>query len=114
MPKRITQEPGCRRKTFIKNWREHRGLSQDRLVDRVRERVETFSKSSLSRIENGKQPYTQETLEVIAWALDCEPADLIMRDPENDIWTIMDTLKQLPPDERKQVARIVETFKKSA
>lgn len=77
----------------------------------------TFSKSSLSRIENSLQPYSQPILEALAWALRCEPQDLLMRDPGDPdaIWSIMDNLRKATPDERAQVSRIAEALlKKSA
>ena len=110
MPQRITKS-GPYRLTYIRAWREFRQLSQDRLVERVREYVDSFSKASLSRIERGLQPYTQETLEALAVALQCEPADLIMRDPTNSVWSIMDTLKNLPEEQQHQIEEIVKTFR---
>lgn len=101
-------------RTFIREWRENRGLSQDRLVERVREYAESFSKSTLSRLENGKQPYTQPILEALAWALDCSPADLIMRDPGSSIWSIMDELQSMPADQQSQIVQIIQTFKRAS
>src|SRR3990167_11187535 len=102
MPRRIRQTIRAPQKNFIRIWRGYRHLSQDKLVDRVRERVEGFSKASLSRIENGLQPYTQETLEALAWALGCKPADLLIREPGCPIWSICDTLESLGPQEQAQ------------
>ena len=102
------------RPTYIRQWREYRGLSQDRLVERMREFVQGFSKSTLSRIENSKQAYTQHVLEALANALNCEPADLIMRDPNSKVWTIMDTLRQLPPEKQEVVAAMIEGLKTAA
>lgn len=113
MPPRITAKNRQRHvfvRTFIREWREDRGLSQDRLVERVRETVDTFSKSTLSRLENGKQAYTQPILEAIAKALNLDPEDLIMRRPGEPIWSIMDNLKRMDPGEQEQIARIVATF----
>jgi transcriptional regulator with XRE-family HTH domain len=76
MPPRIGQEQALQR-IYLREWREDRGLSQDRLVSRMLERLAEFSKSSLSRIENGHQPYSQPILEAAAWALNCEPADIL-------------------------------------
>lgn len=81
---------------------------------RVREQLETFSKSTLSRIENAQQPYSQPILEALAWALNCEPQDLIMRDPRSDAWSIWDTIQHLPEEDRAQVARIIGTFRKAS
>lgn len=114
MPRRIKNPHAPLRRTFIREWREFRNLSQDRLVDRVRERVPTFSKASLSRIENGKQPYSQPILEALADALSIEPQDLLMRHPESFLWSIVDNLQKLPPDQQKHVAAIVETFRKAS
>ncbi len=114
MPPRITRRTRTIRPTFIRAWRDFVGLSQDQLVERVRERVDTFSKSTLSRLENGKQPYTQYTLEAIAWALGREPEDLIMRPPDSEVWSIVDSLKDMEPSEQAQIARIVATFRKAS
>src|SRR5204863_9937591 len=80
-----------RRKTFFKEWRDHRGLSQERLAERL-----DTSVASVSRIETGKQPYTQDYLEALAAALQTDPASLLMRDPSDPdaIWTIWDNAKQ--------------------
>ena len=112
MPPRVTHRTRQLRRTFIKEWREARAISQDKLVERVRERVDSFSKSTLSRLERGEQPYSQPILEALAWALDCEPQDLIMRRPNDAIWSIMDSLQAVPEGEREQIARIIQTFRK--
>lgn len=100
--------------TFIRAWREYRGLSQDRLVERMREYVEGFSKSTLSRIENGKQAYTQDVLEALAECLQCNPADLIMRTPDSGLWTIIDTLRSLPQAQQDTVAAMIEGLRKAS
>jgi transcriptional regulator with XRE-family HTH domain len=99
------QKPGAeRRRHFIKEWRNHRGLTLDRLADRVE-----ISKATLSRIEGGKQPYTQDTLEALADALQCEPADLIMRDPTQAgaIWSLWE---QANPAQRQQIESVVRAL----
>jgi transcriptional regulator with XRE-family HTH domain len=101
------------RRLFLREWREARGLTQARLLERIREREPTFSDATLSRLENGKQPYTQPVLETLAWALGCEPQDLIMRRPDSEIWTIWDTLQGLEPEQRQQLAAIAKTFRRT-
>lgn len=103
MPKRIAIA-GARRRHFVREWRQYRGLSQDRLAERLE-----MSKASLSRIESGKQPYTQDVLEALAYALACEPADLIVRNPldAEAPWSIWDTLK---PAQRKQAIRVLKAL----
>jgi len=100
--------------TFIRQWREYRGLSQDRLVERMREHVVGFSKSTLSRLENSRQAYTQPILEALAECLGCGPADLIMRDPQSQVWSIVDTLQALPADKQATVFAMIEGLRKAS
>lgn len=62
---------GTRSKTFIKQWRKHRKLSQERLAERV-----GVTHGTLSKIERGLRPYNQRLLEALAQELNCSPADL--------------------------------------
>lgn len=89
-----------RRRTYIKQWRKHRGLSQEQLADRI-----NMTAGNLSMIERGLTNYTQETLERMADALNCEPADLLMRNPADPdaIWTIWDEAK---PAQKKQIIEV--------
>lgn len=99
MPKRIGfQKTRQRRVTYIRQWREYRDLTQDQLGERL-----DTSGSMISRIENGDTPYTQDTLEAIAEALQTDAASLLMRDPtdETAIWSIWDTASK--GDQRKIV-----------
>ena len=108
MSKRIGfQKPRARRRTFIREWREYPGLSQEALG----ERLET-SGASISRIENGTQPYTQDTLEALADALMTDPASLLMRNPDDPeaIWSLWDAAK---PGERKMIVDIARTVTKT-
>lgn len=103
------QKPGAeRRRHFIKEWRKHRGLTMERLADRLE-----ISKATLSRIESGRQPYTQDTLEALAEALSCEPADLIMRDPTapGAIWSLWD---RASPAQRQQIENVVRALVEAA
>jgi transcriptional regulator with XRE-family HTH domain len=75
MPARIGN-PARRRRHFIKAWREYRGLTQQELADRL-----DTTKTSISRIEDLKQGYTQDFLEVCADALGVHVGDLLTRAP---------------------------------
>lgn len=101
------KKPGPLRPHFIKEWREHRQVSQDVLADRI-----GISKATLSRIENLKIPYTQDFLEVCAEMLLCEPADLIMRNPlaSEAVWSIWE---QVPPTQRDQAIEVLKTFRRT-
>lgn len=94
-------------KWYLKQWRKYRLYTQDRLAE-----MTGLSKPYVSQLESGKRQYTQELLEVFAEALQCDPADLIMRDPTDPegIWSVWD---DLAGPERRQVVEIAKTFKKT-
>ena len=93
-----------KQRQFIREWRKYRGLTQERLADRM-----GITRGYVSQVEKGVRRYDQHFLEAAAEALSCEPADLIMRDPTQPaaIWSIWD---QIPPTRREQAARVLETF----
>ena len=92
---------------FIKEWRKHRGLTQDQLAERI-----GMDRAYLSKIESGKRRYDQPFLEAAAVVLQCAPADLIMRDPTDPdgLWSVYDQLK---PVERVQLVEIAKTIKRT-
>jgi transcriptional regulator with XRE-family HTH domain len=96
-----------RTRWFLKQWRKHRGYTQDRLAE-----MTGLSKPYISQLESGKRQYTQELLELFAGALRCEPADLIIRDPSDPdgLWSVWD---QLDKPERRQVVEIAKTIKRT-
>lgn len=90
--------------TFIRQWRKHRGLTLELLADRI-----GMSVGNLSMIERAKTGYTQETLELLADALQCAPADLLTRNPADPdgIWSLWDQAKA---GERKQIIEVVKAM----
>jgi transcriptional regulator with XRE-family HTH domain len=75
MPPRIGN-PSRRRRHFIREWREFRGFTQEQLADML-----GTTKTSISRIEDLKQGYTQDFLEACADALGIHPGVLLTRPP---------------------------------
>ena len=92
---------------FIKEWRVHRGLTQEQFAERV-----GISRAYLSKIESGKRRYDQPFLEGASDVLSCEPADLIMRNPADPagLWSIYDELTET---QRVQLVAIGETLRKT-
>jgi transcriptional regulator with XRE-family HTH domain len=82
MPK-IARERRKRTPTFLRVWRKYRGLTQEEAAARIEDILGSFDRSMLSKIERGVAPYTQETLEAIAEAFNCQPAELIGVDPDD-------------------------------
>jgi transcriptional regulator with XRE-family HTH domain len=102
------------RRTFIRQWRKHRGITLEQLSERLEAINPALGSThaSLSRIENGKQPYSQGLLEAIAEALATDVASLIMRDPSDPegIWSVWDHAK---PGERRMIVDIARTVVKT-
>lgn len=101
-------QKGKFRKTFIREWRKHRGLTLEQVAGRL-----DMTPGHISMLERGQRGYTQETLEALASALQTDVASLLMRNPSDPeaIWSIWDQAK---PAQRRQIAEIVKTFVRSA
>lgn len=92
------------RRTYIRQWRQHRDLTLEQLAARM-----DMTSSHLSMLERGQRGYTQETLEALAHALRTDPASLLMRDPSDPeaIWSVWEQAK---PGERRQIVEIAKTL----
>jgi transcriptional regulator with XRE-family HTH domain len=75
MPPRVGN-PLHRRRHFIAEWRDFRGLTQQQLADAI-----NSTKATISRVEGLKQGYTQDLLEAVADALGVHPGTLLTRGP---------------------------------
>jgi transcriptional regulator with XRE-family HTH domain len=95
------------RATFVRQFRHDRGLTLERLADRV-----GMTHASLSRLERGLQPYSQGLLERLAVALGTDAASLLIRDPTDPegIWSVWD---RASPGERRQLIEIAKTLLKT-
>lgn len=86
-----------RHRHFVKEWRKFRGLTQERLAERT-----PFTTGAISQLETGRTKYTQDMIEALAFALECEPGDLLSRDPTKE-GEVVDLLSRLS-DENKDAA----------
>lgn len=112
------------RKTYFKEWRKFCDKTQAQVVSALQQlngdsppedpslRIPT-TEASLSRLENGKQPYSQSILEALAEIYDAEPADLIAVNPlkERDV---IDFMRHLDEKQKRQVLAIAEAVVKIA
>jgi len=110
MAKRVTPrfKPAvARRRIFLKQWREYRNLTQEQLAERV-----GWSVGNVSQLERGLQGYSQEGLEALAEALQCDPGQILTVDPSGDeaIWSIWERAK---PGERQMIVEIAKTVVKT-
>jgi transcriptional regulator with XRE-family HTH domain len=92
-----------RRRTFLREWRAHRGKTLVQVAEEI-----GMTHGQLSRIERGDQPYNQFLLETLAEIYACEPVDLMIRNPLDSaaIWSIWD---QAQAGERQQIVKLAET-----
>jgi transcriptional regulator with XRE-family HTH domain len=98
-------------KTYIKAWREKRGLSLRQLAARM-ERTpgeELISFASLARIEKGQQPYSQPILEALAAALDVSVSSLLEVNPDAD-GEVIDLMRRLKGPDRDKAIAILKTM----
>ena len=104
---RMVQKPKFRR-TFIRQWRQKRGLTLEQLAARL----DDMAPSNLSMLERGLRGYTQPTLERIADELGTDVASLLMRDPTDSeaLWSIWEHAK---PGQRLQIVEIAKTITKT-
>lgn len=88
------------RRTFLKEWREHRRLTQEQAAERL-----DMDRSNLSRVERGEIPYSQALLEAAAVAYDCEPWDLLNVNPlkEGEVVDLTRIMKQATPEQRAEI-----------
>jgi len=93
-----------KRAFYLREWRKHRGLTQEQLASRL-----DTSKGYISDLERGVRRYNQDILESLAEALNCTPADFLIRDPSDPtgIWSAWD--RALPGD-KPRIAAVVEAM----
>lgn len=92
MARKITPHPKpAKPKHFIRQWRKHRHLTQEQLAERIE-----ATAGAISQLENGIINYTQPTLEALAFALMCEPGDLLSNDPtkQGDVVDLMRLIRE--------------------
>ena len=92
------------RKTYLREWRGKKGKTLVQVAEFLH-----MSHGNLSKIERGLVPYNQELLEALADLYDCDPVDLLIRDPSEptNIWSIWD---RALPAQRRQIVEIAETL----
>jgi transcriptional regulator with XRE-family HTH domain len=93
-----------RRPHYIAAWRKRAKLTQYQLAELV-----GTNPGNLSRVETGRQPYTQDLLEAVAAVLKIAPAALIAQDPHDPtgIWEIWDKASRTQREQIADLARVV-------
>ena len=100
------------RRTYLKEWRKKQRLTQRQVVDRLSMHDDAnlpATEASLSRLENGKQQYSQRVLEALADIYDCEPGDLIGKNPLIDS-KVIDMVARLDERRQAQIAAFIQAL----
>jgi transcriptional regulator with XRE-family HTH domain len=101
---------------FIRQWREKRGISLRKLAAQLEVELNgdpLVSYASLSRIENGKQPFSEPVLNAIADALRVTRSMLLERNPQKE-GHVLDILNKMSPADRERAIRMLELMAQSA
>lgn len=97
------------RRIYLKEWRKHRGLTQARVVERLDEIDDPLiprTTASLSRLENGSQPYSQRILEALADVYQTQPEYLIGRNPEKE-GDLLDFIRPFNERQREKAIKVL-------
>lgn len=80
---------------YVREWRIHRGLSQEQLAERIER-----SRGLVSQIETGDTALTEEMIFALAAAFRCAPWDIFRVNPLMDgvVVDITDALRGQPAD----------------
>ena len=99
---------------FLREWRKHREMTLEAAAGAVGEITgDGFTHASLSRIERGKQPYSQPQLEALAAIYRTDPGSLLMRNPldPDAIWSLWDQAKTA--EQRTMIRNLAATVVKT-
>lgn len=116
-PAALRNYAGCRippsmsdKRIYLKEWRKKAGLTQAEVVARLEihddERLPRTG-ASLSRLENGSQPYSERVLLALADIYGCEPWELIGRHPGKG-GEVIDLVSKLNEREQERVKAYIE------
>lgn len=84
---------------YLREWRQFRQLTQEKLADRV-----GITKQHVSDLERSRRQYNQALLEAFAEALMCDPADLLVRDPTAPQEQALKVLNSFIPEGKRKRA----------
>jgi transcriptional regulator with XRE-family HTH domain len=99
-----------RKPKYIRAWRQKRGHTLADMVGRLEAIGVSITEASLSRIERGVQPYSQDILEAIAVALDVNDWQLLRDDPEKEGELVDFMAHRLDAEERKRAIAVLEAM----
>lgn len=99
-----------RERTYLREWRKFRELTQERAADRV-----DVDRTTLGKIERGILPYNQDFLERLAHAYGCEPHELLSINPlaPDPPKLVYERLRSAPPDLQRRAIAVLDALLKT-
>ncbi|WP_159108093.1 helix-turn-helix domain-containing protein [Novosphingobium sp. MBES04] len=98
------------KRIYLKQWRKFAHKTQAQVVAALEGMDDPnlpTTEASLSRLENGKQPYSERVLLALAEIYGCEPWELIGRDPTKE-GQVIDMVRHLDEIEQARVIAYIE------
>jgi transcriptional regulator with XRE-family HTH domain len=102
-------------KHYLREWRKKRGLTQEQVVGRLAgldDPLLPTTAASLSRLENGKQPYSERILEALADIYDTRAGHLLDRNPLKE-GEVVDFMAHLNESQQRQVLALIEAMRQN-
>lgn len=90
---------------FLRAWREHRGLSQIELAEKV-----DSSHQVIGYLERGRTQLSAKWLRKLAEALDTTPGHLLEHDPKDVPADVLDIWSHIAERDRAQAVRVLQSF----
>lgn len=101
------------RRIYLKEWRKFAGKTQAQVVSAMQGFDDPnlpTTEASLSRLENGKQQYSERVLLALADVYGCQPWELIGRNPLKE-GKVIDMMIHLNAREQERVMAYIEGLK---
>lgn len=108
--------PMVGKRIYLKEWRKASGRTQAEVVamlEGMGDEQLPKTEASLSRLENGKQPYSERVLLALADIYGCEPWELIGRNPTK-AGEVVDMVRLLDEREQERVRAYIEGLRAGA
>lgn len=106
---RVKKPPHHRREHYIRQWREFKKVTQERLAEMVE-----VDRTTVGKIENLKLPYNQDYLERVSLALGVDIEDLVATDPLAQtpelVWS---KVEKASPELRQKIEFVIEAMLKA-
>ena len=107
MPRKKQKRASQRPAHYLREWREHRKMTQEQLAGAI-----GTNASVISLLEDGKRRLSDKWLTRLAPALRTSRGAILDYDPETVATSILEVWNSIPESAKPQALDILQTFKK--